>query len=151
MNPLSYRHYFIEIDNVLVSRFIIGIKGWEATFLTYAHRMVSQQRGTILFVFSIFTLYPVRRLVLPGHEIHIKSNIQRKEDYMSGSVYKVVELVGTSDVSWEQAAANAIATAGKTLRDLRVAEVTKLDMTVKEGKIASYRARVTLSFKYEAS
>jgi flavin-binding protein dodecin len=70
---------------------------------------------------------------------------------MSGSVYKVVELVGTSDVSWEQAAANAIATAGKTLRDLRVAEITKLDMTVKEGKIASYRARVTLSFKYEAS
>jgi flavin-binding protein dodecin len=108
--------------------------------------------GEPFFSFFLFsTPYPVRRLVLPGHDEHRKSNIQRKEDYMSGSVYKVVELVGTSDVSWEQAAANAIATAGKTLRDLRVAEVTKLDMTVKEGKIASYRARVTLSFKYEAS
>lgn len=69
---------------------------------------------------------------------------------MSESVYKVVELVGTSDVSWEKAAENAVSTAGKTLRDLRVAEVTKLDMTIKEGKISSYRARVTLSFKYES-
>lgn len=69
---------------------------------------------------------------------------------MSESVYKVVELVGTSDVSWEKAAENAVLTAGKTLRDLRVAEITKLDMTVKDGKVSSYRARVTLSFKYES-
>ena len=68
---------------------------------------------------------------------------------MSESVYKVVELVGTSDISWEKAAENAISTADKTLRDLRVAEITKLDMTVKDGKVSSYRARVTLSFKYE--
>ena len=54
MNPLSYRHSFIEIDNVLMSKSIIGIKGWEATFLTYAHRMVPQEWGTILFVFSVF-------------------------------------------------------------------------------------------------
>ena len=70
---------------------------------------------------------------------------------MSESVYKVIELVGTSDTSWEKAAENAVSTAGKSLRDLRVAEVTKLDMTVKGGKVASYRARVTLSFKYETS
>lgn len=69
---------------------------------------------------------------------------------MSESVYKVVELVGTSESSWEKAAENAILTAGKTLRDLRVAEITKLDMTVKDGKVSSYRARVSLSFKYEA-
>jgi flavin-binding protein dodecin len=68
---------------------------------------------------------------------------------MSGSVYKVVELVGVSDKSWEKASENAILTAGKSLRDLRVAEITKLDMTVKDGKVSSYRARVTLSFKYE--
>ena len=68
---------------------------------------------------------------------------------MSSSVYKVVELVGTSDVSWEKAAENAVNTAGKSLRDLRVAEITKLDMTIKDGKVASYRARVTLSFKYQ--
>jgi len=70
---------------------------------------------------------------------------------MNGSVYKVVELVGTSDISWEKAAENAVHTARKSLRDLRVAEVTKLDMTIKDGKVASYRARVTLSFKYETS
>lgn len=69
---------------------------------------------------------------------------------MSESVYKVVELVGTSDISWEKAAENAVLTAGKSIRDLRVAEITKLDMTVKDGKVASYRARVTLSFKYES-
>jgi flavin-binding protein dodecin len=68
---------------------------------------------------------------------------------MSGSVYKVIELVGTSDVSWEKAAENAVLTAGKTLRDLRVAEITKFDLTIKDGKIASYRTRVTVSFKYE--
>lgn len=69
---------------------------------------------------------------------------------MSGSVYKVVELVGKSDVSWEKAAENAVLTAGKTLRDLRVAEITKLDMTIEDGKVSSYRARVSLSFKYES-
>jgi len=68
---------------------------------------------------------------------------------MGESVYKVIELVGTSDISWEKAAEKAVSTAGKTLRDLRVAEITKLDMTIKDGKVSSYRARVTLSFKYE--
>lgn len=68
---------------------------------------------------------------------------------MTESVYRVTELVGTSTESWEAAAANAVATAGKSLRDLRVAEVTKLDMTVKDGKVESYRARVSLSFKYD--
>lgn len=70
---------------------------------------------------------------------------------MSESVYKIIELVGTSDVSWEKAAENAVLRASKTLRDLRVAEISKLDMTIKNGKIESYRARVTLSFKYEDS
>lgn len=68
---------------------------------------------------------------------------------MSGSVYKIVELVGTSDVSWEKAAENAVLKASKTLRDLRIAEITKLDMTIENGKVISYRARVTLSFKYK--
>jgi len=68
---------------------------------------------------------------------------------MSESTYKIIELVGTSNVSWEEAAKSAVETAGKTLRDLRVAEITKLDMKVENGKIAAYRARVTLSFKYE--
>jgi flavin-binding protein dodecin len=68
---------------------------------------------------------------------------------MAESVYRVTEIVGTSSESWEAAAANAVETAGKSLRDLRVAEITKMDVTVKNGKIESYRARVSLSFKYD--
>jgi flavin-binding protein dodecin len=64
------------------------------------------------------------------------------------SVYKVVELVGTSAKSWEDAAKNAVETAAGSLRDLRVAEVVKLDMTVDNGNVAAYRARVLVSFKY---
>ena len=65
------------------------------------------------------------------------------------SVYKVVEVIGTSTQSWDDAAKKAVETAGRTLRDLRVAEVVKADMTVKDGKVQTYRARVLLSFKYE--
>jgi flavin-binding protein dodecin len=67
------------------------------------------------------------------------------------SVYKIIELVGTSEVSWEDAAKTAVETAGKSLRDLRVAEITKLDMKVENGKVVAYRARVDISFKYEPS
>ena len=66
------------------------------------------------------------------------------------SVYRVTEIIGTSSVSWEDAAKTAVETAAKTLRDLRVAEVSKLDMKVDSGKVVEYRARVSLSFKYEA-
>jgi len=65
------------------------------------------------------------------------------------SVYKVADLIGTSTVSWEDAAKNAVETAGGKLRDLRIAEVEKLDLTVKDGKVQAYRARVQLSFKYQ--
>lgn len=70
---------------------------------------------------------------------------------MPESVYKVIELIGTSTESWEKAAAAAVKRAGKTLRDLRVAEVSALDMTMKNGKIEAYRAKVKVSFKYEGS
>ncbi len=69
---------------------------------------------------------------------------------MAESVYKVIELVGTSTESWEKAAQTAISAAGQSLRDLRVAEVSKLDMKVEEGRVTAYRARVQLSFKYRA-
>lgn len=68
---------------------------------------------------------------------------------MPNSVYKVIELVGSSEKSWEDAAKNAVETAAKTLSNLRVAEITKLDLRVDDGKVTAYRARVTLSFKYE--
>lgn len=67
---------------------------------------------------------------------------------MSDSVYKVIELVGTSSDSWESAARNAVESAGASLKDLRIAEVGKLDMKVEGGKVAAFRARVKLSFKY---
>ncbi len=70
---------------------------------------------------------------------------------MADSVYKVIELVGSSETSWEDAAQTAVKRAGQTLRDLRVAEVTKLDMKVENGKVAAFRARVNLSFKYGGS
>jgi dodecin len=65
-------------------------------------------------------------------------------------VYRVTEIVGTSKTSWEDATKNAVETAAKTLRDLRIAEVTKLDCRIENGKVVAYRARVSLSFKYEA-
>ena len=68
---------------------------------------------------------------------------------MAENVYKVIELIGTSAESWEKAAAAAIERAGKTLRDLRVAEISQLDIQLKNGKIESYRAKVKVSFKYE--
>jgi flavin-binding protein dodecin len=68
---------------------------------------------------------------------------------MAESVYKMIELVGTSPESWEAAARAAVERAGSTLRDLRIAEVEKLDMTVDANKVALYRARVKISFKYE--
>jgi flavin-binding protein dodecin len=70
---------------------------------------------------------------------------------MSGSVYKIVELVGSSPTSWEEAAKNAVETAGKTLNDLRIAEITQMDMKVENGKVTAYRAKVNLSFKYQSS
>ena len=68
---------------------------------------------------------------------------------MPESVYKVIELVGTSPDSWEKAAAAAIDKASKTLRDLRIAEVAELDMQIENGKVFAYRAKLKLSFKYE--
>lgn len=67
---------------------------------------------------------------------------------MTDSVYKIIDLVGTSATSWEDAAKNAVETASKSLRELRIAEVTKLDMKVEKGKVIAYRTRVKLSFKY---
>ncbi len=68
---------------------------------------------------------------------------------MSESVYKVIELVGTSADSWESAARNAVQLAGESLKDLRIAEVGQLDMKVEDGRVVAYRARVKVSFKYQ--
>jgi flavin-binding protein dodecin len=73
----------------------------------------------------------------------------REEEIMGESVYKVIQLVGTSEESWEKAAAAAVERAGRSLRDLRVAEVVELDMAIADGKVSAYRAKVRVSFKYE--
>jgi hypothetical protein len=70
---------------------------------------------------------------------------------VANNVYKVIELIGTSPDSWEKAAAAAIKQAGKTLRELRVAEISQLDVQMRDGKIESYRAKVKVSFKYETA
>lgn len=70
---------------------------------------------------------------------------------MSVGTYKIIELVGTSDVSWDEAAKNAVNTASKSLRDLRIAEVKELDVKIEGGKVVAYRARLNLSFKYETT
>ena len=68
---------------------------------------------------------------------------------MAESIYRVTEVIGTSTKSWEEASKNAVETAAKTLRDLRVGEVMKLDLTIEKGKVTAYRARINISFKYE--
>jgi flavin-binding protein dodecin len=67
---------------------------------------------------------------------------------MPDSVYKIIELVGTSETSWEEASKNAVEQASKSLNDLRIAEITELDMKIEDGKVKAYRARVKISFKY---
>lgn len=68
----------------------------------------------------------------------------------SEGVYRVIDVIGTSKISWEEAARSAVETASKSLRDLRVAEVTQMDLKIEDGKVVAYRTRVQLSFKYEA-
>jgi flavin-binding protein dodecin len=81
----------------------------------------------------------------------VRARVPSQEDQMPESVYKVVELIGTSTESWEKAAAAAITRASKSLRDLRIAEVTELDLQVENGKIKAYRAKLKVSFKYQAA
>jgi hypothetical protein len=87
----------------------------------------------------------------PAGAILLPAPIEREDD-MTDSVYKVIELVGTSGESWEKAAANAVNQAAKSLRDLRVAEVVELDLQLDDkGKVEAYRAKLNISFKFEGS
>jgi flavin-binding protein dodecin len=76
-------------------------------------------------------------------------NLKKEGAMNPGSTYKIIELVGTSPNSWEEAATTAVETASKTLRDLRIAEITKLDLTIEDGKVTGYRARLSVSFKIQ--
>jgi dodecin len=85
-----------------------------------------------------------------GELNRFEEKIMTTQSGVGNTVYKIVEVIGTSTQSWEDAAKNAVETAGQTLRDLRIAEVVKTDMIVKDGKVQAYRTRVLLSFKYES-
>jgi len=89
-------------------------------------------------------------LCIPASTSGFIPSSAREETTMAESVYKVVELIGSSTESWEKAAAAAIETAAKSLRDLRVAEIAELDLQLEEGEIRAYRAKVKVSFKYHA-
>jgi dodecin len=80
---------------------------------------------------------------------HLTHTEKRREENMPESVYKVIELVGTSTESWEKAAKAAVDRAAKSLRDLRIAEIVEQDMVLKNGKVEAYRAKVKVSFKFE--
>jgi len=80
----------------------------------------------------------------------VGGRIQQRSGGMSDSVYRVTEVIGTSTESWEAAASNAVATAARTIRDLRIAEATRFDVTIKDRQIADYRVCLDISFKYEA-
>jgi len=80
----------------------------------------------------------------------VSKNDSKRRITMADSVYKVIELIGTSTESWEKAAAVAVERAAQSLRELRVAEIVELDMVLEDGKITAYRAKVKVSFKYES-
>lgn len=93
---------------------------------------------------------PAGRPIVPGPASARERDVARgEEEQMPNSVYKVIEIVGSSPDSWEKAAQNAIQVASKSLRDLRVAEVGQLDMHIENGKVVAYRAKLKLSFKFE--
>jgi dodecin len=79
----------------------------------------------------------------------VNRGLQKKEEIMADSVYKVIELVGTSTESWEKAAGAAVDQAAKSLRDLRIAEVVEMDLQIDEGKVRAYRTKIKVSFKYD--
>jgi hypothetical protein len=116
-----------------------GSVAWEAVYATIV------RESTISFPGAVRESPPKQGLRESESEA---GNVARKEHAMGESVYKVVELVGTSPESWEKAATAAVETASKTLRDLRVAEIVELDMQIEDGKVRAFRARVKLSFKY---
>jgi dodecin len=97
---------------------------------------------------SAVDIDPARRTLACFAGLDSRRQLMAKKQADSG-VYRVTEIIGTSATSWEDAAKNAVETAAKSLRDLRIAEVSKLDVKLEDGKVVAYRARVSLSFKYD--
>ena len=111
-------------------------------------RWVSSERGVPPAAYHPLRL-DVRHIPGVDGAFIQQETMMAKGDSAGEGVYRITEVIGSSTKSWEDATANAVATASKTLRDLRIAEVSKLDVKVENGKVAAYRARILLSFKYE--
>src|SRR5438445_13024161 len=93
---------------------------------------------------------PAAALVRPDVRESQPPVVEQRRRVMPDAVYRVTEVIGVSGESWEAAARNAVETAGKTVRDLRIAEATRFDVTIQDGKVASFRVRLDISFKYDA-
>jgi len=101
----------------------------------------------VFFALDLLFSFLYSPFALPGR-FGLKINLYTRRCDMANSTYKIIELVGSSTKSWEDAAKSAVETAAKSVKELRVAEVTRMDMTIENGKVTAYRVRVTVSFKY---
>jgi flavin-binding protein dodecin len=135
-----------EIDEVLVSTLPSRISRWlRVDFVRRIERRVDVP------VHTIVSADVDEGLGETAGTVAVVSSQTRVRRAMSESVYKIIELVGTSTESWEKAAAAAVATASRSLRDLRVAEIAELDLVIDEGEVIAYRAKIKVSFKYDVS
>jgi flavin-binding protein dodecin len=129
----------------------VRIDGTRALFLSQTIRhsfwLLIDGIGTLILD---LTWLAWKRMWLEDQTQLIERNIMAKQDKSTESVYRVTEVIGTSAQSWEDAAKTAVQTAAGTLRDLRIAEVVKMDVKIENGKVLEFRARLQLSFKYES-
>jgi dodecin len=141
----------VQVLAVQVSAFCRQGVLWQGSLSSFAAQIVARMKsGERRCRFA--RPFPDFAALDPGYGVSfLRREVARtpQEDSMADSVYKVIELVGTSTESWEQAAKTAVDRAAMSLRDLRVAEVVELDMQLKDGKVEAYRAKVKVSFKYE--
>jgi len=105
--------------------------------------------GYLFVLPGLAIFFPTEQNLILPVAFAVFINFQQRRGNMS--IYKIIELVGTSETSWEEAAKTAVETAGKSLKDLRIADVIKMDMRIEDGKVVAYRTRVNLSFKYDVS
>ena len=115
--------------------------GWQTEFQGFT---LTANSSPLFLAHFLYILKSASRLLFTSPS---RRGTDSKGDAMPNSAYKVIDVIGTSEVSWEEAAQRAIAVAGESLHNLRVAEVVKLDMKIEDGKVVAYRARLNLSFK----
>jgi flavin-binding protein dodecin len=132
-------------DEIVISTLPARISGWLRQDL--AHRAARRFSVPVTTITAADDTLPPPALQVPSSST--TTSAQRERAPMAESVYKIIELVGTSTESWEKAAAAAVTRASETLRDLRVAEVAQLDLVIENGVVSAYRAKVKVSFKYE--